>query len=83
MAQELVHFGKRLGELDGPARGAWVWNFLNACIFQYGIAAYDLQIGKYLKGKTDKEEFRSQGKKVLRIPLTPAAPLHLTPVFPN
>jgi NADPH-dependent stearoyl-CoA 9-desaturase len=40
-------------------------NFVNACIFQYGIAAYDLQIGKYLKGKTDKEEFRRQGKEVL------------------
>ena len=45
--------------------GQPLWNFLNACIFQYGIAAYDLQIGKYLKGKTDKEEFRGQGKKVL------------------
>lgn len=40
-------------------------NFINACFFQYGIAAYDLQIGRYLKGKTDKEEFRRQGKKVL------------------
>jgi NADPH-dependent stearoyl-CoA 9-desaturase len=42
-----------------------LWNFLNACLFQYGIAAYDLQIGKYLKGRTDKDEFRAQGKKVL------------------
>lgn len=40
-------------------------NFINACFFQYGIAAYDLQIGRYLKGKTDKEEFRRQGKEVL------------------
>src|SRR3954464_5584032 len=40
-------------------------NFVNACFFQYGIAAYDLKIGKYLKGKTDKDEFRRQGKKVL------------------
>jgi fatty acid desaturase len=40
-------------------------NFVNACIFQYGIAAYDLQIGKYLKGKTDKAEFRSQSREVL------------------
>jgi Fatty acid desaturase len=37
----------------------------DACLFQYGIAAYDLQIGKYLKGRTDKDEFRRQGKKVL------------------
>ena len=35
-----------------------LWNFINACLFQYGIAAYDLKIGKYLKGKTDKDEFR-------------------------
>ena len=42
-----------------------VWNFVNACLFQYGIAAYDLQIGKYLKGRTEKAEFRRQGKKVL------------------
>jgi fatty acid desaturase len=42
-----------------------LWNFINACLFQYGIAAYDLQIGKYLKGRTDKDEFRAQCKKVL------------------
>src|SRR5258708_17950975 len=40
-------------------------NFVNACIFQYGIAGYDLQIGRYLKGKTDKDVFRSQAKDVL------------------
>src|SRR5271170_5904408 len=39
-------------------------NFINACVFQYGIAAYDLQIGRYLKGKADKVEFRRQGKEV-------------------
>ena len=42
-----------------------VTNFVNACFFQYGIAAYDLQIGRYLKGKTDKDVFRRQGKEVL------------------
>ncbi|MDV3123517.1 acyl-CoA desaturase [Mycobacterium sp. 21AC1] len=42
-----------------------LWNFINACMFQYGIAAYDLEIGKYLKGRTDKDEFRRNGKKVL------------------
>jgi fatty acid desaturase len=41
-----------------------LWNLLNACLFQYGIAAYDLEIGKYLKGRTDKAEFRSQVMKV-------------------
>ena len=40
-------------------------NFVNACFFQYGIAAYDLQIGRYLKGKTEKDVFRRQGKEVL------------------
>jgi fatty acid desaturase len=40
-------------------------NFVNACIFQYGIAGYDLQIGRFLKGKTDKEVFRRQAKDVL------------------
>jgi linoleoyl-CoA desaturase len=42
-----------------------LWNFVNACFFQYGIAAYDLEVGKYLKGRKDKDEFRRQGKKVL------------------
>src|SRR6202022_3247520 len=42
-----------------------LWNFINACLFQYGIAAYDLKLGKYLKGKTDKDEFRRQGKTVV------------------
>jgi linoleoyl-CoA desaturase len=42
-----------------------VWNFINACLFEYGIAAYDLQIGKYLKGRTDKAEFQARGKRVL------------------
>jgi fatty acid desaturase len=40
-------------------------NFANACIFQYGIAIYDLEIGAYLKGKADKDVFRRQGKQVL------------------
>jgi NADPH-dependent stearoyl-CoA 9-desaturase len=42
-----------------------LWNLINACLFQYGIAAYDLEIGKYLKGHTDKDEFQRQSKKVL------------------
>jgi linoleoyl-CoA desaturase len=45
--------------------GQPLWNAINACLFQYGIAAYDLEIGKYLKGRTDKDEFRRQGTKVL------------------
>jgi fatty acid desaturase len=42
-----------------------VWNFLNMLIFEYGIAAYDLEIGKVLKGRKDKTEFRAQAKRVL------------------
>ncbi|WP_308198619.1 acyl-CoA desaturase [Hoyosella sp. YIM 151337] len=41
-------------------------NFVNACFFEYGIAAYDLEIGKYLKGRSDKAEFRAKAKAVLR-----------------
>jgi fatty acid desaturase len=42
-----------------------LWNFINACFFQYGIAAYDLEIGKYLKGRTDRDQFRAQAKQVV------------------
>ena len=40
-------------------------NLINACLFEYGIAFYDLELGKYFKGRVDKTEFRSQAKKVL------------------
>jgi len=43
-----------------------LWNFLNACFFEYGIAAYDLEIGRYLKGRRDKTVFRAQVKSVLK-----------------
>jgi NADPH-dependent stearoyl-CoA 9-desaturase len=43
-----------------------VWNFLNACFFEYGIAAYDLELGKNLRNKTtDDPEFRRNAKSVL------------------
>ncbi len=45
--------------------GQPLYNAVNACLFQYGIAAYDLEIGKYLKGRTDSDEFRRNGKRVL------------------
>jgi fatty acid desaturase len=47
--------------LAGP-----LFNAINACIFQYGIAGYDLEIGKYLKGRKDKAVFKAQVKDVLR-----------------
>ena len=40
-------------------------NAINACFFQYGIAFYDLEIGRYLKGRVEKDDFISRGKKVL------------------
>ncbi len=45
--------------------GQPLWNFLNACFFEYGIAAYDLEVGKYLKGRKDKATFKRQAKEVL------------------
>jgi NADPH-dependent stearoyl-CoA 9-desaturase len=47
--------------------GQPLWNFLNACFFEYGIAAYDLELGAYLKGRgKDRETFRRDAKKVVR-----------------
>ena len=45
-----------------------VWNLLNACFFEYGIAAYDLELGKNLKSKRRRSspEFRARGRQVLR-----------------
>jgi NADPH-dependent stearoyl-CoA 9-desaturase len=46
--------------------GQPLYNFLNACLFEYGIAAYDLEIGKVIKGRADKAEFKAKAKGVLR-----------------
>ena len=37
------------------------WNFINACFFEYGIAAYDLELGRNLRIPKDKRpaEFRA------------------------
>ncbi|MGY1753994.1 fatty acid desaturase family protein [Blastococcus sp. SYSU D01042] len=45
-----------------------LWNFVNACFFEYGIAAYDLELGKNLATKKRREnpEFRAAAKQVLR-----------------
>ncbi len=42
-----------------------VWNFVNMCFFQYGIAAYDLEVGKYLAGRKDKDQFWAEARVVL------------------
>ena len=43
-----------------------VWNFLNACFFEYGIAAYDLELGKNLATKKRRQDpaFRAATKQV-------------------
>ncbi|HEX5862251.1 MAG TPA: acyl-CoA desaturase [Nocardioides sp.] len=42
------------------------WNFLNACFFEYGIAAYDLELrGAIRRGTTKDPKFRAQAKAVL------------------
>ena len=45
-----------------------LWNFLNACFFEYGIAAYDLELGKNLatKKRRSSPEFRARAKVTLK-----------------
>ena len=46
--------------------GQPLWNFVNACFFEYGIAAYDLELGKYYKGRKKVDAaFKRDGRKVL------------------
>jgi linoleoyl-CoA desaturase len=43
-----------------------LWNFVNACFFEYGIAAYDLELGANIaKGRTREPQFRARAKAVL------------------
>jgi NADPH-dependent stearoyl-CoA 9-desaturase len=48
--------------------GQPLWNLINAFMFQYGIAAYDLELGKNLKSKERRSnpEFRARVKATLR-----------------
>ncbi|HEX6874677.1 MAG TPA: acyl-CoA desaturase [Nocardioidaceae bacterium] len=45
-----------------------LWNFVNACFFEYGIAAYDLELGKNLRSKKRRSspDFKARGRQVLR-----------------
>ncbi len=45
-----------------------LWNFINACFFEYGIAAYDLELGKNLSKPKDKrpESFKKAAAATLR-----------------
>ena len=43
-----------------------LWNFINACFFEYGIAAYDLELGATCSKRRRKSpEFRARAKEVL------------------
>ena len=44
-----------------------LWNFVNALVFEYGIAAYDLELGRNLRLPKEKrsEEFKSNLKNTL------------------
>ena len=48
--------------------GQPLWNFINACFFEYGIAAYDLELGKNLATKERRQtrSSRPARKQVLR-----------------
>lgn len=45
-----------------------LWNFINACFFEFGIAAYDLELGKNLKSKRRRSspEFKARARQTLR-----------------
>ncbi len=45
-----------------------LWNFINACFFEYGIAAYDLELGKNLatKKRRSSPDFKARAKVTLR-----------------
>ncbi|TQK69230.1 acyl-CoA desaturase [Nocardioides sp. SLBN-35] len=45
-----------------------LWNFINACFFEYGIAAYDLELGRNLRTPKEKrsEEFKRNLSKTLK-----------------
>ncbi|HEY0903930.1 MAG TPA: acyl-CoA desaturase [Marmoricola sp.] len=46
--------------------GQPLWNFVNACFFEYGIAAYDLELGAAIKRKQTKDpEFKRRVRGVL------------------
>ena len=46
--------------------GQPVWNFINMLFFEYGIAAYDLELGATIKrGQTKDPEFQRRLKQVL------------------
>ncbi|HET6562371.1 MAG TPA: acyl-CoA desaturase [Marmoricola sp.] len=47
--------------------GQPIWNFVNALFFEYGIAAYDLELGKNLRTEKRRKDpaFKARAKQVL------------------
>jgi fatty acid desaturase len=45
-----------------------LWNFINACFFEYGIAAYDLELGKNLASEKRRRtpEFKARYRQTLK-----------------
>jgi len=45
-----------------------VWNFVNACFFEYGIAAYDLELGRNLRIPKERRsaEFKENVRQALK-----------------
>jgi fatty acid desaturase len=45
-----------------------LWNFVNACLFEYGIAAYDLELGRNLRSEKRRKDpaFKAGVRQVLR-----------------
>jgi linoleoyl-CoA desaturase len=45
-----------------------LWNFINACFFEYGIAAYDLELGKNLATRKRRQnpDFKARTKQVFK-----------------
>ena len=48
--------------------GQPLWNFINACFFEYGIAAYDLELGRNLRLPPDRRspDFEKNLRKTLK-----------------
>ncbi|MBA3585090.1 MAG: acyl-CoA desaturase, partial [Gemmatimonadetes bacterium] len=46
--------------------GQPLWNLINACFFEYGIAAYDLELGKNWSTRKENPEFQRQAAEVLK-----------------
>jgi linoleoyl-CoA desaturase len=48
--------------------GQPLWNFINACFFEYGIAAYDLELGRNLRSEKRRTDpaFKARYQAVLK-----------------